>query len=355
MQPIRIWFVASILVATTVATAQSVQELTTVQLIERAPAPDWVPAWVKELGRPENSDIGDELAKRARSDELTPAEWKQLLESQRVLRMRSKWPRNEPVQAAILLPSWLCHNLEVRVAAAGVSGAVPIRSGRRWEAPCGLAGTDMLRREPAEKLVEKLGSLGTPPPQSGRVQINVEVRSGGKEFLSSVLWPEAKQVYAAQFERSVLLVDSTDEAILPVKSPELTGAVRSAVSIRAYPSRWADSSIHISLGIGVDRREQPDLKGLGLGIRVEFLRDEKVIQSVSVADASMWAWAKDQWQANQTEVPELAAQYEKFRDEKERARWKVRVVGDGPLSLSAWDCERYWAGEYTLSLDEVVR
>jgi hypothetical protein len=344
---------APILVTASLSIAQPVQELNTSQLIERAPAPGWVPEWVQGLGRPESSDVGDEIAKRARSGELKPDEWRRLLESQRVVRTRAKWPRNEPVQVGLCMPVWLRHNLEFRVTSGDVPGAIPIRAGRTWEPLCGLVGNDMLQREPQEKLIEGHGPLGAAPLAREQFTLDLEIRSGGKELFSSVYWPNAERVFKTELSRSVSLVDSIDDAIKPVTDAKLDADVKSAVSIQVHPQRWADSSMHVTLSIGIDRRDKPTLNGIGLGFRVELLRDNAVIRAIDIADASMWSWAKDQWQVDP--LPELAARFESLADPKEKDRWRVRVVGDGRLSLSAWDCDRYWAGRFAIPLDELIR
>lgn len=36
-------------------------------------------------------------------------------------------------------------------------------------------------------------------------------------------------------------------------------------------------------------------------------------------------------------------------------RWSLRIRGDGEMALTDWDRDKYWAGEFTIPLEQTLK
>jgi hypothetical protein len=231
----------------------------------------------------------------------------------------------------------------------------PVRWGRTWEAPCGLAAAGIREREPKEDLQEISGDF--PPLDAGAkgLKLRLQIRSGGAEPCPVVFWPEAKEVYQTELVRPIRLVNTVDEAIAPASDAQVNRAVCAALRPSIYNNYYADGSEHMFIAMELDRTNATALRGVGLGFRVEVLRDDEVVEALSFHADELWNWSADRSQSNHIELTSLVKRAKELRKQAGLAHWTVRVKGDGRLSLSAWDCDKYWAGEYSVALSNVLK
>ncbi len=321
-------------------------------LITLVPEAGWWPTWDK--GRRVIPMEAVELHRRAAARLLNPIEWESLLERQRIICTRARWPRDEPLRLRIEPPFWLDAELEYRVTVNVDGKERVVRSGSTLQGGRGLLtmepnwSKDAVDRN--KGLMESAGAIGRLAPGADGFDLRLEIRSAGPEWYASAIWNEAKIVYIGELHRSIEQVGSVDEVIRPVHSPEVDDAVMRALGVWVSLERWNDSSRHASLSVNLDRRDAPALRGLGIGLEIELRRDARTVHTVAVWADSFGQWAPSRYTAGDYELPKLAARADALRDPEELWHWTVRVRGVGRLALTAWDCDEYWAGEYVLPL-----
>jgi hypothetical protein len=156
----------------------------------------------------------------------------------------------------------------------------------------------------------------------------------------------------------VKAVDTIDEAVSPVRSPELDEAVRSSlgIAIPALAANWEDQrSCFITLNL--DSEHHPALRDVGLSLVVDLLRDgrkaEVAILSPIRPDGRpaviqrFWAGEHDYMMQALHAVPPGAS-------EREVARWTVRARGSSDGVYALWGKSSRWTGEVEIPLSRAL-
>jgi hypothetical protein len=145
-----------------------------------------------------------------------------------------------------------------------------------------------------------------------------------------------------------------DDAISPLRGPEIDAAMRSSLTLRVIaqspnPTQREFVSLHADL----DRTHHTSLASIAFGFRAEFLRDGDVRETISLrprpGDRIVGSGPRPFANSYLTRI----AAHELTTAETV-SQWSLRVRGDPESALYDWDMPRYWAGEFTVPLAEVI-
>lgn len=297
-----------------------------------------------------------ELAARMATTRLTDGQWTQLLKGTRAIVVRDKWPVGEPFAVSMVVPDWLLL-AQIR-ATPDVSGWSTAMAGEPHWMRCGMEAMA------AEALAsyQRLGEIGI-----GRrdVTFSVGIERGTARSLMrapAVLHSmPSGVVWRGTMRYEIEGVATIDEAVPPADSARLTEAVKDAASagVRGF---WVDGELQPVwvVAIDADASEFPELRRVALSVRVELLRDGKVMHDAQIV-ARQQEWIVESgslvdgsshfsgWQRFEALPLEMAA------DAAELARWTARLTGTSEGVLRLWDAEERWGGTVEVSLAELVQ
>ena len=147
-------------------------------------------------------------------------------------------------------------------------------------------------------------------------------------------------------------VATIDEAISPVRGPEVDRAVREGLALRLM--QMPTSKDWYLAAQDVTRRE---LEGVTLGLCAEVRDGERIIAR------TVW-WQREGSSSRVGGVPirlDTAASGDdttalgRAIADAANPRYSIRIAGLGEMALHDFDGTRYWSGEFTLPLIELIR
>ncbi len=297
--------------------------------------PNWaLRAWVnvapQDVGEPALNELIDRVLDtgmaegeaRAAIDVIVP----------RVVRLRPRWPKGLPAAVSCDKFTLSSRNL------AGTHTAT-----------LNLAGMPMLRLSltpqpmfaSAERFwTESAVCLATPARAGDADTVPIQVTRPSPWRLESA----ATKPHTVHLP--IQLVDSIDEVITPVQSPEIDALVRTHLSPRFFRSNHSERS-----GVQFRGWRRPDaIADLAIGVRVE------IIHNGTVLTTARW---RDDGNAANTLLPlpaEFVTSGHTIRDllaaSESDAAWVVRVRADPEMALNDLTRSKYWAGSFDMTLAE---
>jgi len=318
-----------------------------------------------------------ELRRRLyRGHRLAGRHWKYLLENKSVIRTRRRWPANVPLAVTLSIPPFTAaQSIEVR---ARLANAEPARFELRQ-----FSGPPV----PREWVSDRPARVGFVVPGSREAVFDCTVCGRPQRFgESEVLW---EGVVRLPMEATL----SAREAMVPVDDADVTRAVREALRVRLWnfgaPTLgWLPENAEPLCRFNVELEkplERAPLDGAAIALRLELLHDGKIVGQ-TVADPRdvrrpqpfpdldrptillthedyaalvAWWWPRATTRFSPPPVGPTDAlappPWLPTTRPEPAARWHLRVRGDGEAALTEWDRDKYWAGEFTIPLEETLK
>lgn len=296
--------------------------------------------------------IVEELERRdVAAASLSDWQWKFVLERKGILHTRPRWPETIPLMVCTRLPRWF-YNGDL------IDGEIRMRphlaDGQEVKATfiiggCGNGVQGLYEREGCQR-------MGTVKWPARAVFVD------GIVALATFSWDEESvqrfyeqddipKLWSGTFRLPVEIVNSLEEAIEPAHDPELTELLKKAVQITIrFGKSGYENAEDVFMWMRLDRSQHPRLDELAFGFRLDFLRAGELVESLplppmpALLEPRPFARASlDRVHARDLTAPDAAQ------------LWRVRLRGDGELALRDWDKPKFWAGELTFALSEVLR
>lgn len=160
--------------------------------------------------------------------------------------------------------------------------------------------------------------------------------------------PDQPKPQAIYIRVPLSLVDTPDEAITADRSSTTDAAVRAHLHPRFYQSPFESRQLGIrmidSLSAGIPLQ-------LSLGVRVEFLREGKVVATATWRETPGRSFYERSLPTRLLGQPD-AIEALRAASPTDPA-WRVRLIGDAMASLMDFDADRYWPGVIELPLSEL--
>lgn len=289
---------------------------------------------------------------------LTPEQWKHVLISTGVLRLRERWPITEPFVVSLRVPGWL-RNTQLRLVPAE-PGLAPAQAGFLSSGGPGWCG-DSAGRQEQDWRYQGLGDL---PLGQQSLAFTLDMERGAPGRSPRVVAQESSApapvgvflTGALSFE--VEGVREVDEAVPPQSSLEIDSAVRSSLGV-AFRDNW-DGTRYPFMIVDPDVLNDSRLAGLGLSLDVDVLRDGAVQETfhlfvsayeMPVRRSSLHS-AREQPFA--VHVPSsIPASVE--ASSAARESWSLRVHGTSEGVCALWYARSRWSGTILVPLDELIQ
>ncbi|MGH7132095.1 MAG: hypothetical protein ACREJO_09140 [Phycisphaerales bacterium] len=143
------------------------------------------------------------------------------------------------------------------------------------------------------------------------------------------------------------ICDSVDQAITPVRGAAINTLVREGLQLRISHMPTSERAYLAARSIGTR-----ELQGMVIAPHVE-IRD-----GLEVVGRALW-WQTPGRDSHVNGLPILidgpATRLDALLRDPTNPRYTVRVRGDGEMALRDFDGSKYWAGEFTMPLSELIR
>lgn len=296
-------------------------------------APEEVDRWIERLPPIEQEGAYDEEqrkwvsapeveALRAYLDvdrPMTEARWRLALERSRAIRVRARWPVDEPLAVSVELPSWL-RNVSLSVTPRAEGFALARSSVGSWCGNCSSSMRFRARYQPVGRI-----ALG---PQTLELGISIDrdpVRRTKGEPGEGNLW-------CGVLSFPVLGVASFDEALPGAHGAELDTVVRRALDIGLAAE---------TLGITGNVDRVPELHDTAVSLLVEVRKGSEVHDQAARAIYQRPGFVT---QHLELDLPDSAL-----------TGWNLHIRGVPDGTLREWNARRYWNGELVIPLEELRR
>lgn len=248
---------------------------------------------------------------------LSDDQWRLALERSGAIRVRPRWPVQEPLAISVEVPAWLT---DARIVVVPVRNdftsarSVP-RSG------CGTCGLS----SGLEERYQTIGVLAL-GPQVLELRITVERipawrRRGAPAQSPKILW---QGILAPTVEG----VHAIEEVLPGASDPELDAAVRRALDIH----RVEEVSVFGKVA------RVPELVGTAVSLHVEVRRGNEVHDEATLALQRRNAFV----QSVMLDVPDRSL-----------SGWNLHVRGVPESTLREWNARQHWNGELVIPLAEL--
>lgn len=268
--------------------------------------------------------------------ELTTAQWFRVLSRTNKLRYRTRWPAGEPFKLELWNP--VIDSRYVRLAPR-IEGWRSVRF-PLWDLDllggCGMDSAEQQGGLAQLQQTDRSLSLG-----SHFIQCGLEVaRTSGEIALP------------------VEIVARLDDAMPPVSGAAIDAAVRASFGVAFQP---ADPTLgHAVLRCEAALDVDPALAHIAVCADIERLCDGVAVgyaRHVCLPEIDVRMRAARGGTSSRAEM--FALELERIpaaclRDERERARWSLRVTSTTNDVLTQWWCDRYWKGSFELPLAEAM-
>jgi hypothetical protein len=298
---------------------------------------------------------------------LSDKQWNDLLTPARLFKYRRRWPAGVPFEVELAYPAWLGAAVEIR-ATPRLEQPVMLRSGRTWAGHCGFANSDLACREPKVDSPGQSGVVGTLPADARKVVFDIEIRSGINQTaaaddhplvagllsqdLSGLYWKDSREIVKSTV--TLWITQVPPEEFAQNFRADNTSDIDSDLQISLYPHGWADGKSRAYVALWWRRHK--DDSDLAMGVAVDLLRDGAVVES-RIIQGNDWSTSTDNAlrPLNDVIFDSLLDRVDAIaQDEKEVARYALRVRGDAAAARSAWDAKRWWSGSITRPLKECL-
>ena len=270
----------------------------------------------------------------AKGGPLTDEQWRRALSKSRAIRVRQRWPVDEPFAIGMEVPRWLPLT-EIRLSSE-ISALSSARAGSLVPSRCGNC-TDSARRRARYQV---LGMLASSEPQVLRYQVVVERGPPPKSFYARRSdpppeGPPAGVLWTGSVEFTVELVPELVNVVPAFQDEELDAEIHKLL----VETLWED---HLLL-VGVDFEAAPRVSNTALSFELTLFegQEERGTKTfLALANPGL---------INQGVNWDLPAPL------ADPSLWSIRVRGRPTEVLHDWDALRYWDGEITISLANVQR
>ena len=297
----------------------SLEELTEASLISRLPPRE---EQLSGTGGWRLHEVGREVARRAHDGLLSDRAWVDLLMREDMIHTRPRWPANVPFEIWLRRPNWIEAKRIVVEAIEPPIGRVEW-AGKEPKNGCVIDhGYRHLRFE----------SL---PMGTRRVTFEVSIDAIENPWSPYTRLREPRTSWKGRLQLPVELVERPEDCLSAAKSPPIDAAVRESLFARLASG---------SIGFEQDNEERPLLAGVGISLGVELLNEGQVVER-----------RKLRVESTVTPVCSLETLPRKLaQDPAALAHWQVRVLGDPGSALTLWEADRWWDGELTIPLAELI-
>ncbi|MBN2448137.1 MAG: hypothetical protein JXO22_15515 [Phycisphaerae bacterium] len=178
---------------------------------------------------------------------------------------------------------------------------------------------------------------------------------------------ETETAVSATLSVPVEFVDSVNDALDPISDPAATAAMR-----RAFYMAWGVNGPQMYPGYHVftvfDRKLAPELADVSSAVAIDLVRNDTVLATARGHARCFVAFTFVLWctdkpghrEAHQQPADWLLpfrvppAWEREFSDPEAVKHWQIRVRGDGEMALTDWAYDKYWSGEFTVPLEEII-
>ena len=106
--------------------------------------------------------------------------------------------------------------------------------------------------------------------------------------------------------------------------------------------------------VAFNRERKTALRNTAFGFALDILRNESVVETVRMPPQPV-VWPSNGKAGTGGNVRTKIPSIREWNQQDSQDRWTVRVRGDAEMALRDWNRDKYWAGEFTLPLDQVLR
>jgi hypothetical protein len=275
-----------------------------------------------------------ELLRREAGGSLADWQWSYLARH-RFIRFRRVWPEQYPVAVYARIPPWVgLGSLQVSMADSPVAMQEGHWSGEEYQV------------------------LGAMPPATTCVQLRGAVSRWIETWQVNVPQPlctEYESPWSGTIRLPIRIVGDLHEAIQPLRGPAIDEAIRRALRLSASEVlRTCGNAPRIAeLTAELDRSMSVELAELAFGFSIDVICEERTVETVRLdvppPDAVVpRAIGADRHILHNVPVWVVAGG-------DRQGRWTLRVYGDAEMALRDWDKTKYWDGEFTVPLSEIVK
>ena len=248
---------------------------------------------------------------------MTDARWRLALERSRAIRVRERWPVEEPLAVSVEQPTWL-RNVSLSVTPRLEGFEVARSAGSSHCGNCSSSMKFRARYQPLGRI-----ALG---PQLLELEVSIDrdpVRRVKGEPGEGNLW-------RGVLSFSVVGVPSCEEALPGAHDAALDAAVRRALDIGLYEER---------LGVTGDVDTVPELNDTAVSLVVEVRKGSEVLAQDARPIYQRPGFVS---QSLELDAPDSSL-----------TGWNLHVLGVADGTLREWNARRYWNGEIVIPLDEL--
>ena len=325
------------------AKAPDLTSLSIPQLLDRLPTVDhdtergrdgwWVPV-----------PVAAELLRRLDDGQtLSDDDWTRALLQSGVVRVRDRWPADEPFAVSMAWSAWLpITRIELTprwpgLSAAGVGSVLPMG--------CGVYAAS----EEHRALYQELGML---PKGHHEIAFDVTVAKGARASRRGwtyLMSRRGAEIWSGTLRFDVEVVDTVDDVVVPVQDPRLDELVRRSIGIR-FKGGWGDTGEVAVLAVSLDEDARAVLGTTALSLDVELLHDGDAVER-----HRLLGYGRSEDPAGTSVSCTLAGLPAVcMRDLEERAEWTLRIRGIDAGVLGVWESETRWNGTLKMAVDEAI-
>jgi hypothetical protein len=310
------------------------------ELLRRVPNAGQEEPWDEKAEARRIDPASAKLRELDAAEHLTSEQWVYVLAQKDVIHTRARWPESAPLMVRMRCPVWLgtCQITAQPLIPTGET----VEAGTLTPSRCGNVIFNRVRAE----LCQEVGRLKS-PARAVEFQCTVDVVPGSwrADRPRQRKSPEPKTVWMGVVKVPVQLVRAVDDVITPVRSEDVTKALRTALHVSADYSRYG--TVTLGVFVELDRAVHESLRDIAFGFRVDLLRDGVLVHTLDIqpdplddenacACSSGYAWLKDV--TRPADLPTSAT----------ADHWMFRIRGDGEVALRDWNRSKYWVGEFVL-------
>jgi hypothetical protein len=278
-----------------------------------------------------------EMARRIEDDTIRDWELAWALERVQAIRTRPQWDHGEPTRAGVWPPRWLPYIMQAKPTTTELHSLAQSTG-------MSISGTFQHIYE-AQQQDQLLGILPV-----GSHAIEFQISLNPQFNWASPSSRARERIVTVRLHTEVLPRDVP--AFPGVASESLSSAVRKAISVNV--STWNGThgaTNYRNLAVYTDRTTTPSLRGIALGVVAELLLDGSVVRTIEFERVTRANYDDPPIMRGVETVPEFSPSALEASD---IPRWSIRIRGNRPASLREFDCSRYWNGEFTVPLSEVL-
>lgn len=303
----------------------------------------------------------DHLRARIINGELTDQQWTDLLTAPRLLKYRKQQIPGTPLIVELHNPAWLGAAVAIR-ATPRLDKAVALQAGRTWAGNEGSTWRSLAENAPAGDSLPSSNIVGTVPQSEKKVVFDIEIRTGlddlptpsaeshfaahqllgSMDSVSNTYWNNArvlrKQAVTMYFEP--VTAEALTKAYPPTEHMSPRSCLQTTMTGQPQPGGGTTNSLVLWW------KPAPDDADLGLGLKVDLLRDGKVIETATVPANSYRVSTDDAVVVrNGITFASLPTPFDPMMDSApEVARYELVIRGDQAAAATAWDAKRWWSG-----------